>query len=139
MNKQLAAQHDQFLAFLSTAFLIQEQIEQEEMWKYGETRGIRPEETNIILDILVSDNVLNQKAFKSKSGTTYSYSYNPKMSKLIYEDGGYKRRRILKKYEEGNIKFAYLRHWIWFVLFVISLLFNMFLIANYAYWFTGNN
>ncbi len=57
MNKKLKEQYDQFLILLLDAFKVNEQIEFEELIRYGKTLDITPVDTSIILDILNTNNV----------------------------------------------------------------------------------
>lgn len=130
MKKKLAAQHDQFLTFLTGFSLLKENMIYDDLIQSGNEMGISETDTAIILDILVSDGCLRKRVKDYKGGKIIDYSCNPEMTKFIYDDGGYKKKRTFRNYEEGNIKFTYLRNWVWLLGFFLSLLLNIFLLIR---------
>lgn len=131
MNNDLAKKHDQFLTFLSGAFQLRNKLSQSDLLQAGNSMNISDAETLIIADILVADGLLNQQIKSFKGGQIADYTYNPAMAKFIYNDKGYKKKRIRENRNETNSKFTLARNWVWFIGLILSLLLNGYLIAQH--------
>lgn len=79
MDKKLKEEYDQFLILLQDAFKVKDQIEFEELIRYGKTIDITSANTSIIMDILTTKNVLKWKTFRVGGKIIYSYTLNLKM------------------------------------------------------------
>lgn len=59
------------------------------------------------------------------------YTATNKGIKFINHEGGYAKRRRYDNYNKTNIKFTWIRHWVWFYTAIASLILNLYFIARY--------
>lgn len=51
--------------------------------------------------------------------------------RFILVDGGYAKKVRYNSYEKANVHFTWMRHWLWFIGFILSLLGNIFFMIIY--------
>lgn len=74
------------------------------------------------------------EAFKHPNAPEHNfgvYTITPTGVKFIVHEGGYTRKRRYKNYEQTNIRFTWIRHWVWFYTALCSLALNLILIVLY--------
>lgn len=59
------------------------------------------------------------------------YHLTGKGLKFITFEGGYTTQRRFEAYHRTNIRFTFVRHWVWFYTAVVSLLANIYFILKY--------
>jgi len=133
MNKGLSQKGDQFLVFLIGAFKIKNRLNRKDFLEAGAQMKISKLETSSIIDILIADGLLS-KHIKSLNGIQIvDYSYNPAMTKFIFDNEGYKKKRVKDYRESVNTTFAFYRNWIWLIFFIIGFLLYAYQIINYIF------
>lgn len=130
MNKDLARKHDKFLTFLTCAFIKENRLNRNDLVIAGSQMEISKLETSIILDILVSDGLLPKHIQSFEGDQILNYSHNPTMTKFIFVDEGYKKKRVKEYRESTNTIFTFYKNWIWLIGFVLSLVLNGYLILK---------
>lgn len=61
------------------------------------------------------------------------YCITPQGVNFILHQGGYARKRRFQNYADTNIRFTWMRHWIWFYSAILSILGNIYFIATYLW------
>lgn len=132
MEKKLARQLDTFLTFLVGAFETENKISEQKLLESGETMGINRIDTKTILAIIVADGFLEEKIIRTKDSNWVDYRIKPELRKFIFDQGGYKKKRLEDSYEKQNKIFTNYRHKIWFFGFVASVILNIYFLAIYV-------
>ena len=103
------------------------------IYKTSFSLGFTKEETDTAVSSFINDGflVVLEPFEKNYNNHFQLYSVSPKAIAFIHHEGGYTNRRRFKNYEKTNIKFTWIRHWVWFYTAVGSLLLNLVLTVLY--------
>lgn len=130
MNKNLARKADSLLKIISKyknqAWSIS-RIEEESI-----TLSISIDDANIFISMFMEDDIFEK--FKHPSNPEHDYGLymlSHKGYKFIHVDGGYTEKQKNDSYNKTNVKFTWIRHWVWFYTSIISLLANVYFILKY--------
>lgn len=58
------------------------------------------------------------------------FDISEKGIKFLKIQGGYTKNRRRDYYKESNVRFTFIRHWVWFLFLILSLLLNAYLLLK---------
>jgi hypothetical protein len=95
----------------------------------GKEMEIPLDEIPILISLFLHDGVLERIVHPGAPDHDFGiYHISHKGLQFIRFEGGYTKRRKQQRYRDENEKFAWYRHWLWFIGFVLSFLLNLYLL-----------
>lgn len=89
---------------------------------------IKVENIDELLAIFKADKLI--KEYNTVDGYGY-FNISDYGVKFIKVEGGYTKNRRFTNYAHTNIKFTWMRHWVWFITTLISFICNLYFIYTY--------
>lgn len=91
------------------------------------------ENLNLAIGTFLIDGLLEAvEPFEEDTANHFQlYKITHKAVVFTLHEGGYSKKRRREKYEYTNLRFAWLRHWVWFYTAMASLIVNIYFIATY--------
>lgn len=130
MNKITAKNADRFLLFISKNIGLNHAFDASLVSKFLTTEtSISKDEIASIFALLLKDGFID--FIRHPNAPTHNFGvYNLTLSghRFIKFDGGYTRQRQFESWQRTNVRFTWIRHWVWFFTSVISVGLNIYFI-----------
>lgn len=133
MNKELYKKADMVLDYLSQ-FGVGRTFRTEFIFNHFQKHRLKLSESDLrtIISLFLTDELITPYQHPHAPQHNFGfYSLNEKGDAFYRLQGGYRVQTKIEQLNRDNIRFTWYRHWIWFVCFVISFLFNLFFLLFY--------
>lgn len=88
-------------------------------------------EINTAIAVLRNDKLIKPTYHLEAPGFEMGrFSITEKGIKFLEIQGGYTKNRWSDFYKKNNVRFTFIRHWVWFIFLILSLLFNVYLLLK---------
>lgn len=124
MDKKTARLYD---AFLERIFQNGKYLNSKIIYKTGHEMGITTSQITKAINTFEGDELIIGEAHPE--GFTV-FTVHPKAHNFLNQHNGYTRKRVIDMFLFDTIRFIWIRHWLWFFVAIISVLFN---IAGYFF------
>lgn len=108
--------------FLNNILQLGDYISHEKLFETGHETGISTEQVRRAIITFTGDDLLHELVM-AEGGVIYRPG--KKLHNFIIHHGGYSELQTVKKYERENVTLTWYRHWVWFIVSILSLTLNV--------------